>query len=109
MFGNKENHKNIDVVFIEDSGSIRNDLGIRPSGRNEGSMVVMDKSSKSPLFNVGGKFVNDNNKVRGNGAANEETHEGPANNDIIVERFGEERQYHMRRRMMQKPHFAPTQ
>ena len=38
-----------DVVFMEDSASIGNDLEMRPSGRDGGRMVVvMDESSKSP-------------------------------------------------------------
>ena len=44
--------KNNDVVFMEDNGSITNDLEMPPSGRNEGSIVVVMayKSFKSYLF-----------------------------------------------------------
>ena len=53
--------KNKVVMFMEDSGSIRNDLEIRPSGRIEGpTMVVMDGSFKLPLFYGGGQFVDGN-------------------------------------------------
>jgi hypothetical protein len=47
--------KSRDVGFMEGSGSIRNDLVMRPSGRNIGLIiVVLDKSSKAPLFDDGG-------------------------------------------------------
>lgn len=46
---------------MEDSGSIRNDLEIHPSGRNEGpTVVVVDESSKSPFIDGSGQFVDDN-------------------------------------------------
>ena len=45
-------------MFIEGSGSIRNDLEIHLGKRNEGPMVVVvvvvDKSSNSPLFKGNG-------------------------------------------------------
>ena len=89
MFENKESHKkNKDVVFMQDSESIRNDLDMGPSERNIGPtvvVVVVDKFFKSPLF------VNVNKEVRGNGVAIEETREGHANDDILVEEFREER------------------
>ena len=45
-------------------------LKMRPSGRNEGStVVVVDESSKSPLFDGGGQFMNDNEQVGGNEVA----------------------------------------
>ena len=51
----KKNIKNTYVMFMKDSGSIRNDLDMHPSGRNEGPTVVaMDESSKSLLFDGGG-------------------------------------------------------
>lgn len=44
------NHKIRDVVFMEICTSIRNDLEMRPNGRNESAMViVVDKSFKSSL------------------------------------------------------------
>jgi hypothetical protein len=80
-------------VFMEDSGSIRNDLEIHPSWRNEGpTVVVMDESCKSPLFDGIGQFMDDNKQVGGNGVVIEEPREGPANNNIVVEGFGEEQQ-----------------
>ena len=83
--------KNKNVLFMEDSGSIRNDLEMCPSERNEGPMVVVvEESSKSPLFDGGGQFVDDNEEVEGNGLAVEEACEGPVNDDVIVEGFGGE-------------------
>lgn len=42
------------VVFMKDSGSIRVDLMMRPSGGNKGPMVmVVDELSKLPLFDGG--------------------------------------------------------
>ena len=71
---------------MKDSGSIRNDLDMRPSGRNEiPTMMVVDKFSKSPLFDSGGQFVNDNEYVGRNGIVIEEPREGPANNNIVEE------------------------
>ena len=63
--------------------------------RNEGPIVVVvHKSFKSPLFNGGGQFMDDNEKVGGNGVAIEkaieEAREEPANGYIIVEGFGED-------------------
>jgi hypothetical protein len=38
-------------MFMEDSGSIKNDLKMRPNGRNEGhTIVVVDESFKPPLL-----------------------------------------------------------
>ena len=52
------------------SGSIQvgNDLEMRPSGRNEGStvMVVVDKSFLSHFLDGGGQSVDDNKQVGGN-------------------------------------------
>ena len=43
--------KNRDVVFMEDSGNINNDLDMRPNGRDGGrTIIVMDDTSKSPLL-----------------------------------------------------------
>ena len=82
---------------MEDSGSIRKNLEVRASGRNEGPMVVVvDESSKLPLFDGGGQFVNSIKEMRGNGVAIEGAHEEPANNDIIVEELSAEWQYPMR-------------
>ena len=84
--------KSRDVVFMKDSGSIKNDLEMHPSGRNEGpKVVVVDKSSKSPLFDGSGQYVDGNEQVGGNGNDIEESHEGPANDHVIVEGFGKER------------------
>ena len=65
---------NNDVVFIKDSGSIKNDLAMHPNGRNGGSNVVvmMDESSKSTLFDGGGQSMDSNERVRGNGVVIEE-------------------------------------
>jgi hypothetical protein len=83
--------KNGDVVFMDDSGSIRNDMEMRPSGRNEGpQVVVVDESSKVSLFDDNGQFVNGNEEVGRNEVAIKEARERPTNDDIIVEGFGEE-------------------
>ena len=76
---------------MEDCGSIRNDLERRPSERNEGNMVeVVDESSKLPFFDGNEQFVDDNEKVGGDGVAIEDAREGPTNDNIIIEGFGEE-------------------
>ena len=51
-----------DVVFMEDSGGIKKNLEMGLSRGNEGPTVVVmvDESSKSPLFDGGGQSVNDN-------------------------------------------------
>ena len=91
--------KSRDVVFMEDSGSISNDLEMRPSGRNGGrTVVVVDESSKSPLFDGGEQTVDDKERVGGNGVAIEESCEKSANNDIFVESLDEERRYPTRER-----------
>ena len=78
--------KSGDVVFMEDSGSTKNDLEMRPSGRNGGRIVVVvDESSKSPLCDNGGQSVEAKDRVGGNGVAIEEPRERPANNDVLVE------------------------
>ena len=67
-----------------------------PSGRNEGPIVVVvvvDESSKSPLFDGSGQFMNNNKQLGNNGVAMKETCEGPANHDEVVEGFGEKRRY----------------
>ena len=85
MFGNKVNHKNIDIVFMEDNGSISNDLEMHPSGRDGGhTVVVMDEFSKPPLLEGGKKIVDDIERVGGNGVFIEESCENPSNNDIFV-------------------------
>lgn len=86
-------HKNKDIVFMEDNISIRNGLEIHQNEKNEGLrvvVVVVDQSSKSPLFDGSGQCMDDNEQVGDNGVAIEEAHEGSANEDIIVE-FGGER------------------
>lgn len=56
MFAHKENHKNNDVVFMEDSTSIRNDFEMRLSGKIEGpTLVIVDESSKLPKREEGEK------------------------------------------------------
>jgi hypothetical protein len=42
--------------------------------------------------------MNGNKQVGGNGVTIEEPREGPANNNVVVERFDEERQYRTRKR-----------
>ena len=81
------------IVFMEDSGSIRNDMEMHPSGNIEDLTVVVmvDKSSKSPLFDGGGQFVDGNEEIGGNGVAIEEARVRPAHGDIIVKGFSEER------------------
>jgi hypothetical protein len=77
---------------MEDSGIIRVDLEMHPIGRNEGPMVVVvDESSKSPLFEGGGQSVDGTKQVESKEVANEEKCERPTNDDIIVEGFGKER------------------
>ena len=80
--------KSNDVVFMEDSGSIKDDVEMHLSGRNGGlSVVVMvNKSCKSPLFDGGGQTVYGNKQVGGNGIAIEQSRGRAENNDTIVER-----------------------
>ena len=81
-------------MFMKDSGNIKNNLEMCKSGRNEGPTVVMvDKSSKSPLFNGGRQFMNGNKEVRGNGVAIEEKRKRLENNKIIIEGFDIEHGY----------------
>ena len=56
-------------------------------------VVVVDESSKSPLFDGNGQIMDDNEQVRGNEVAIEEPWEGPPNEDVVVEGFGEDRRY----------------
>ena len=46
--------------------------------------MVVDEYLKSPLFDDGGQFVNDNEQVGGNGVAIENAREGLANHDVVV-------------------------
>lgn len=55
----------------------------------------MDESSRSLLFDGSRKLVNCNEQVRGSGVVIEEAHEGLANDDVVVDRFGEEWRYPM--------------
>ena len=57
--------KNRDVMFMENNGSLRNDLEMRPSGRNEGPtvVVVVDESFKLPLPDGGGQSMDGNEQV----------------------------------------------
>ena len=72
---------------MEGSGTIRNDLDICPSRRNERPMmVVVDDYCKLLLF--GGQSVDSNEKVGGHGIVFEEPYGGPSKDDIIVEGFG---------------------
>jgi len=91
--------KSGDVVFMEDSGSMRNDLEMRPSGRIGGRIVVVvDESSKPPLCDSGGQSVEAMERVGGNGVAIEGQRKNPTNNDAIVESLDEERRYPTRER-----------
>ncbi len=85
--------KSRDVVFMEDSTSVGNDLEIRPSGRNEGpTVVVVDESSKSP------KCEDPDERVGDNVVANDEVTEGPSLSDGNGERFGVDGRYPTRKR-----------
>ena len=91
--------KSKDVVFTEESGSISNDLEMRPSGRNGGQTVlVMDESSKSPLLDDGKQTVDDTVQVGGNEVVIEESSEKLANNDIVDGNSGGMRRYFTRER-----------
>lgn len=49
---------------MKDNKNIGNDLKMHPSDRNEGlTVMVVDKSSKSPLFDDDRQFMDDNKKV----------------------------------------------
>ena len=55
---------------MEDSGSIGNNLEMRPSGREvRRMMIVMDESSKSHLLDGGEQSVDDMERVGGNEVA----------------------------------------
>jgi hypothetical protein len=91
--------KSGDVEFMEDSGSMGNNLEMRPSGREGGRMVVvMDESSKSHLLDGGEQSVDDMERVGGNEVAIEEACERSANNDVFVESCGGVRRYPTRER-----------
>ena len=91
--------KSRDVVFMEDSGSINNDLEMRPSGRDGGrTIVVMDESSKSPLLDGGKQTVDDTGRVGGDEVVIEESCETSANNDIVDGSSGGMRRYPTRER-----------
>ena len=91
--------KSRDVMFMKDSGSISNDLEMRPSGRNGGhTVVVMDESSKSPLLDGGKETVDDMERVGGNGVVIEGLCEKSANNDISDGSCGKMRRYFTRER-----------
>ena len=69
---------------------------MRPSGRNEGPMVVVvDESSKSSSCDDGEEREE---QVGDHLVANEETIEIPAENDGHVERFGKDGRYPKRER-----------
>lgn len=83
--------KNKDVVFIENNRSITTDLEMYPSGKNEGLLVVIvDKCSKSPMFDGGGELPECNEQVKDSNGRNKHLHEGPTNNDAYVEASSEE-------------------
>lgn len=56
-------------------------------------MVVVDKSSTSPLFNGSKQSINGNKQMGGNGVAIDVARERLVNHDVIVEGIGKERQY----------------
>jgi hypothetical protein len=62
--------------------------------RSEGPMVVVvmvvDDSSKLPLFDGGGQSMDGNEQVGGNGVSFEEPRERPAKDVIVVKSFSEE-------------------
>ena len=91
--------KNKDVVFKEDSGSINNDLEMHPSGRDGGrTVVMMDKSSKSPLLDSGKQTVDGMERVGGNGVVIDESCEKSANNDGLDGSWGGMQRYSTRER-----------
>ena len=91
--------KSEDVVFMEDSGSMKNDLEMCPSGRNGGPLVmVVDDLPNHLCYNGGEQSVDDIDRVGANGVAIEEPRERPANNDVVVESCGEVRRYPTRER-----------
>jgi hypothetical protein len=68
-----------DSVFMEDSGSIRNNLEMHPSVANEGpTLVVVDEYFKLMFIDGGGQFVDGNKQVRDNKVEIEEGREGTA-------------------------------
>ena len=72
---------------------------MRPSRRNEGPtmvVVVVDKFCKSPLFDGGGQFIDDNEKLGGHNVVIEEASEKTTNDDIIAEGFYKKKQYLMK-------------
>ena len=99
-FETKKIIKYHDVVFMEDSGSIKDDLEMHPSGKIGGptSVVMVDESSKSPLVDGDGRSVDDNEQMGDNGVIVEQFGERATNNDIIDESFGEEKRYPTRER-----------
>ena len=52
-------------------------------------MVMVDESSKSPLFDGGGQIMDGNEQVGGNELVIEGPCERATNNEVIVEIFGE--------------------
>lgn len=87
----KKMMKSGDVVFMEDSGSMTNNLEMCRSGRNEGrTVVVVGEFSKPPLLDGGGQYMEGNKRVGVNEVAIEGPRERVANIDIIVESLDEE-------------------
>lgn len=79
---------------MENNGSSKIDSEMRPNGRNEGLtvvVVVVDKSSKLPLFYGSGNFEERNNQVGENRVEIIKVVEGPPRNVINDEGFYEER------------------
>lgn len=64
MYGILNLIKSRDVVFIVDSESIENDLEMRVEEMEGHVVVVVDESSKSPLFNSGGRLAECNKQVK---------------------------------------------
>ena len=54
---------------------------------------MVDKYSKLPLFDGDRQFVDDNEEVGGNEGAIEDACEGLANDNVVIEGFGEEQRY----------------
>jgi len=81
--------KSGNVAFMEDNKSMINKLELHPNGRDGGcTVVLMDKSSKSPLLDGDKQTMEDVERVACNGVAIEEPHEKLANKGVSVENCG---------------------
>lgn len=68
---------------MKDNRSIINNLEVPLSGKNEGlTMMVVNESSKLPFFDGGGRFVDGNEEVGGNGIIIENAHQKHEINNI---------------------------